>query len=131
MDAEVPVNYVPQLSGHKNLKSLESYKTASHEHQRKMSLVVSSGTEKSHNSSNAAPVNSAVKAWQPLKQREEKPAFLGEAFISSIFAGSDIRRIQGSTFNFSFNSAPCSSGESSDQSKPRKGHVIISDSDSD
>ena len=32
MDAEVPVNYVAQLSGHKNLKSLDSYKTASAEH---------------------------------------------------------------------------------------------------
>ena len=40
MDAEVPVNYVAQLSGHKNLKSLETYKTASDEHQRKMSLVL-------------------------------------------------------------------------------------------
>ena len=38
MDAEVPVNYVAQLSGHKNLKSLDSYKTASDEHQRKMSF---------------------------------------------------------------------------------------------
>jgi len=43
MDAEVPVNYVAQLSGHKNLKSLDSYKTASDEHQRKMLLVLSSG----------------------------------------------------------------------------------------
>lgn len=29
MDAEVPVNYVAQLSGHKNFKSLDAYKTAS------------------------------------------------------------------------------------------------------
>ncbi|CAH3124687.1 unnamed protein product [Pocillopora meandrina] len=28
MDAEVPVNYVAQLSGHRNLKSLDSYKAA-------------------------------------------------------------------------------------------------------
>lgn len=41
MDAEVPVNYVAQLSGHKNLKSLDAYKTASTEHQRHMSLVLS------------------------------------------------------------------------------------------
>jgi len=51
MDAEVPV---AQLSGHKNLKSLDSYKTASDEHQRKMSLVLSSGRKKSLISSNAA-----------------------------------------------------------------------------
>ena len=29
MDAEVPFNYVVQLRGHKNLKSLDSYETAS------------------------------------------------------------------------------------------------------
>ena len=30
MDAEAPVNYVAQLSGHKNLKSLDSCKTDSY-----------------------------------------------------------------------------------------------------
>ena len=39
MDADVPENYVAQLSGHKHLKSLDSYKTASDDHQRKMSLT--------------------------------------------------------------------------------------------
>ena len=39
MDAEVPVNYVVQLGGHKKLKSLDSCRRASDEHQRKMSLV--------------------------------------------------------------------------------------------
>ena len=47
MDAEVLVNYVAQLSGHRNLKSLDSYKAASADHQRKMSLILSpSGQEK-------------------------------------------------------------------------------------
>ena len=58
MDAEVPsVHYVAQLSRHKNLKSLDSYKTASDEHQRKMSLVLSSGKKKSPIFSNDAPVS--------------------------------------------------------------------------
>ena len=47
MDAEVPVNYVAQLSGHKNLKSLDSYKAASVEHQRKTSYVLSRSGEQS------------------------------------------------------------------------------------
>ena len=94
-----------------------------------MSLVLSSHTKKSRILSNAAPVNPAVKAWQPFKQREEKKASLGEEQFSGLFSGSNIRRIEGFTFNFN---RPCSSGESSDQSKPRKRHVIISDdSDSD
>lgn len=51
MDAEVPVNYVVQLSGHKNLKSLDSYKAASIEHQRKMSYILSCSGEQSLQSS--------------------------------------------------------------------------------
>ena len=45
MDAEVPANCMAQLSGHNNLKSLDSYKTASSEHQCKMSLVSSNSTK--------------------------------------------------------------------------------------
>ena len=40
MEANVPTNYVAQLSGHRNLKSLDSYKTASIVHQRKMSCIL-------------------------------------------------------------------------------------------
>ena len=38
LDSDVPENYVAQLSGHRNLKSLDSYKLASIQHQRRMSL---------------------------------------------------------------------------------------------
>ena len=113
MDAEVPVNYVAQLSEHKNLKSLDSYKTASDDHQRKMSLLLSSGT-KSPISSNDAPLNQAVKASQhPFKSRGDKQASSGEDPFTGFFAGSNISKIEGCTFNFSFNTTPCSSGESS------------------
>ena len=125
MDAEVPVNYVAQLSGHKNVKSLDSYKTASDEHQLKMSLVLSSGKKTSLISSNAAPVKPAVKAWElELFKRQKKQASLvEEQGFSGLF--SNIRSIDGCTFNFSFNSAPCSSGENIPQSKQRKRHFII------
>ena len=129
MDAEIPVNYVAQRSGH-NLKSLDSYKTASDEHQRKM--LLSSG-KKSPVSSNDAPLNQAVEASQhPFKPREDKQASSGEDPFTGFFAGSNISKFEGCTFNFSFNTAPCSSSESSARSKPRKRHIIISDdSDSD
>ena len=133
LDAEVPVNYVAQLSGNKNLKSLDFYKTASDEHQRKMSLVLSSGKKKSPIFSNAVPVKPAVEAWEPepFKQQEKKQASLGEEEgFSGLVTGSNIRSIEGCTFSSSFKSAPCSSGENIHQSKPRKRHVIISD-DSD
>ena len=41
LDSDVPGNYVAQLSGHRNLKSLNSYKSASIQHQRRMSLALS------------------------------------------------------------------------------------------
>ena len=49
MDAEVPVNYMAQPSSHKNLKSLDSYKAASIERQRKMSYILSRSREQSIN----------------------------------------------------------------------------------
>ena len=135
MDAEIPVNCVTQLSGQKNLKRLDSYKTASDEHQRKTSLVLSSGKKKSPIFSNALPVKSAVKAWElePFNQQGKMQSSWGEQKgFSGLFTGSNIRSIEGCTFNSPFNSTPCSSSESIHQSKPRKRQVIISDgSDSD
>ncbi|XP_044178600.1 uncharacterized protein LOC122960461 [Acropora millepora] len=65
MDAEVPVNYGAQLSGHKNLKSLDSYKVASIDHQRHMSLVLSRSTnEASHGPSSTPPTSSMVGTTQ-------------------------------------------------------------------
>ena len=78
-----------------------------------MSLLLSSET-KSPISSNDAPLNQAVKASQHLfKPREDKQASSGEDPFTGFFAGSNISKVEGCTFNFSFNTAPCSSGESS------------------
>lgn len=41
LDADVPENFVAQLSGHKSTESLQSYKSASSKHQRRMSLTLS------------------------------------------------------------------------------------------
>jgi hypothetical protein len=43
LDADIPENYVAQLSGHKCTDSLQSYKFAGQQHQRKMSLTLSRG----------------------------------------------------------------------------------------
>ena len=40
LDADVPNNFVAQLSAHRSLKSLDDYKSASYEHQRRMSLAL-------------------------------------------------------------------------------------------
>ena len=39
LDADVPENFVAQLSGHKSTESLQSYKSASAKHQKRMSLT--------------------------------------------------------------------------------------------
>ena len=41
LDANVSNSFVAQLSGHRNLKSLDAYQSASYEHQRRMSLALS------------------------------------------------------------------------------------------
>ena len=41
LDADVPENFVAQLSGHKSMESLQSYKSASTKHQKRMSLTLS------------------------------------------------------------------------------------------
>ena len=57
LDANTPENYVAQLSGHKKLESLQSYKTASEEHQRQMSLILS---KEATSFSNREPTASAL-----------------------------------------------------------------------
>ena len=50
LDADNPENFVAQLSGHKNTESLQSYKSASSTHQKRMSLTLCrarSGSEES------------------------------------------------------------------------------------
>ena len=73
---------VAQLSGHKNLKRPDSYKTASDDHQRKMSLLLS-GTKSLMSSDDAPLYNQAVKASQhSFKPRENKQASSGEGPFS-------------------------------------------------
>ena len=62
LESDVPENYVAQLSGHNNLKSLDSYKTASIQHQRRMSLALS-------RSASATTTEAADTTWlQPPSQ---------------------------------------------------------------
>ena len=94
-----------------------------------MSLVLSCGKKKSPIFSNDAPVSKpAVKPCElelPLKQQKKQASLSEEQGFSGIFTGSNIRSIEGCTFNFSFNSAPCSSSENIHQSKQRKRLVIF------
>lgn len=121
-----PVNYVTQLSRHRNLESLDSYKAGSVEHQRKMTLILSCSCEQSTQSStvsslvhksNTVPVNLP----NVLNPRESpKPG---------VFSGACIGNIEGCSFTFNIQRPK---EESPKSAKPKKRRIIISDdSDSD
>ena len=115
MDADIPENYVAQLSGHKNSKSLDSYKTASDDHQRKMSLTLSR--------TNTSVMPSSSSSAKEDTKKEKQPAAVGEDVLSSgLFSGSTV--LKGCTFNFNFSARPGSSGESFQSVLPKRKHHV-------
>ena len=119
MDAEVPVNYVAQLSGHRNLKSLDSYKAASVEHQQKMSLILRRSGEHCTQSSTVSSLHES--STFPVNPKDvNKPG---------VFSGACIGKIEGCSFTFNIHREK---EESPKSAKPKKRRIIISDdSDSD
>ena len=107
VDADIPENFVAQLSGHKNLKSLDSYKSASTAHQRKMSLVLSRSTLPS--------CATGSKRLQPLETNQTNEAFnnnvqqnlsySSSSAVKGMFSGATIQKIEGCNFNFYFNAS--------------------------
>ena len=63
MDADIPENFVAQLSGHKNVKSFDSYKSAWTAHQRKMPLVLRRSTPPS-----CATGSKRCSFWKPIQR---------------------------------------------------------------
>ena len=127
MDADILENVVAQLSGHKNLKSLDSYKSASTAHQRKMSLVLS----------RSAPPSYATgsKRLQLLETNQTNEAFnnnvqpnlsySSSSAVEGIFLGATIQKIEGCNyFNFYFNS---SKSPIRGANRAKKRRVILSD----
>ena len=99
MDAGIPENLVAQLSGRKNLKSLDSYKSASTAHQRKMSLVLSRSTVTA--SPFVSETNQANKVFKnSLKQNLP---YSNSSVVEGILSGARIQRIEGCNVNFYFN----------------------------
>ena len=90
LNADVPDNFVTQLSGHRSLKSLDAYKSASHEHQRRMSLT---------------SVESAT--FHPLQMGP------------GLFSGATIGSFNNCTFNIQLTSGQLCTTEPSDSSSKR------------
>ena len=109
LDAEVPENFVAQLSGHKSTESLQSYKSASAKHQKRMSLTVSradvSGSRDEalssvHNQGSQAVIRSttdtaASSTATTLIDQSSNPLLSSTA---PIFTGANIGSISGCTF---------------------------------
>ena len=131
LDADVPANYVAQLSGHKNLKSLDSYKSASLLHQRKMSLVLTR-SEHVKSTANTATTNKlAISTASDSKTNSnalvsDPPDTPGAASATlDLFSGATIGKIEGCSFTFNLVARDMNKDR-----KPRKRHVSVSD-DSD
>lgn len=122
MDAEFPENYVAQLSGHKNLKSLDAYKSASHSHQRQMSLVLSRSSESSTGSTSNSGSTQGAKPALSVQRNETSTSTSTEGF----FSGASIGKFEGCTFNFNM-----PGGEETSWPAKKRKRVAIIDSDSD
>ena len=67
LENDVPPTFVTQLSGHKNIESLNSYHSASKEHQKRMSKIFSSGDEPSTKRFAASSVTRPAEEFTPSK----------------------------------------------------------------
>ena len=131
LDADVPANYVAQLSGHKNLNSLDLYKSASLLHQRKMSLVLSRSEYVKSTTNTATNNELAISTASDSKTNSnalvsDPPDTPGAASATlDLFSGVTIGKIEGCSFTFNLVARDLNKDR-----KPRKRHVSVSD-DSD
>ena len=91
LDSDVSDNFVAQLSGHRSLKSLDAYKSASYEHQRRMSLALSRSnsnsypTEATRTETTTCPVASVNTT---VESTSFNPVQMGSGFFASATIGS-------------------------------------------
>ena len=89
LEADVQPNFVAQLSGHKNLKSLDSYHSASR--QREMSTVLNRGPDTSAPFEENQVCASTTTQQNVFTVQQIQPQV--------IFAGAHIHKFEGCTFN--------------------------------
>ena len=91
LEADVQPNFVAQLSSHKNLKSLDSYHSASLKRQREMSAILSREPGTSAQSDENQVINSTTTQQNDFTVQQIQP--------QAIFAGAHIDKFEGCTFN--------------------------------
>ena len=108
LDADIPENFVAQLTGHKSTESLQSYKSASSNHQRRMSLTLSRARSSSEKSTAVSNVEDLQMASCSSSQNASTIAAVNSMMNSSVdpllsstapvFAGANIGSISDCTF---------------------------------
>ena len=102
LDANIPENFVAQLSGHKSTESLQSYKTAGEQHQKAMSLTLSRSVSNklmpvsAHSSTNIQPTTTPNTAQQINQQFESQTDMTRSSDVSAFFSG--VHSISGCSF---------------------------------
>ena len=102
LDANIPENFVAQLSGHKSTESLQSYKTAGEQHQKAMSLTLSRSVSNeltpvsAHSSTNFQPTTIPNTAQQINQQFESRTDMTRNSDVSAFFSG--VHSISGCSF---------------------------------
>ncbi|CAH3176787.1 unnamed protein product, partial [Porites evermanni] len=91
LEADVQPNFVAQLSGHKNLKSLNSHHSASLKRQLEMSAILNRGPGTSAQSEENQVSTSTTTEQNVFTVQQIQP--------QAIFAGSHIDKFEGCTFN--------------------------------
>ena len=100
LDADVRDNYVAQLSGHRSLKSLDAYKSASFEHQRRMSCALSrSNSNQATASSRTETVTETTTSSTASVASVESSSFNPMQIGSGFFGGATIGSFNNCTFN--------------------------------
>lgn len=100
LDAGVPENFVMQLSGHKNIQSLSSYKSASLKHQRLMSDTLSRApTSVSLASTSSSSLTIANQEYSVTSQSAILPSSSSTEGKTMLFPGATISSISHCVFN--------------------------------
>ena len=115
-DHEVPPTHIMQISGHKNVQSLNNYSSLSEKQQRDISNIMSAST--------SASGSLAIQETEEVSLSTGNQQSPQQAL--SLFQGANI---QGGTFNISINSVSQQSPNLSLHSAKLRHYMIESDSD--
>jgi len=124
LDADVPDNFVAQVSGHRSLKSLDAYKSTSYEHHRRMSLALShSGSNQLASiSTRTETTTRPTTSVTSVESATFNPVQMGSGF----FSGATIGSFNNCTFNIQLTSGQlCTTEPSSSSKRPRIGETDV------